>query len=100
MEMYNEKMLQNQFIDKYDCIKFAKEFSKNINCKYKHIIVDGGEKISKGEISFITSLYNISNTSSLVFIRNTEEDMEIDSWFVKGKKTTFLEDEFKNKTYV
>ena len=100
MEMYNEKMLQNQFMDKYDRIKFAKEFSKNINCKYKHIIVDGGEKISKGEISFITSLYNISNTSSLTFIINTEEDMEVDSWFVKGKKTTFLEDEFKNKTYV
>lgn len=100
MEMYNEKMLQNKFMDKYDRVKFAKEFSKNINYKYKHIIVDGVEKLSRGEINFINSLYNISNTSSLTFIMNTEEDMKVDSWFVKGKKTAFLENEFKNKTYV
>lgn len=99
-EMYNEKMLQNQYMDKYDRIIFAKEFSKNVDNKFKHIIIDGGEKISRGEIQFITSLYNISNTSSLTFIINTEEDAEIDSWFVKGRKTTFLEDEFKNRTYI
>ena len=100
MEMYNEKMLQNQFVDKYDRISFAKEFAKSVNTKFKHIIIDGGEKISRGEIQFITSLYNISNTSSLTFIINTEEDREFDSWFIKGKKMTFLEDKFKNKTYI
>lgn len=100
MEMYNEKMLQNQLMDKYDRIKFAKEFSQNIKYRYKHIIVDGGEKITKGEIDFITSLYNVSNTSSLTFVINTEEEIEVDSWFIKGKRTTFLENEFKNKTFV
>lgn len=100
MEMYNEKMLQNQFMDKHDRIRFAKEFSKSVNNKFKHIIIDGGEKVSRGEIQFITSLYNRSNTSSLTFIINTEENMEVDSWFVKGRKTTFLEDEFKNRTYI
>lgn len=100
MEMYNEKMLQNQFMDKYDRVRFAKEYTKSLEDKFKHIIIDGGEKITFGEIQFITSLYNTSNTSSLTFVINTEENMEIDSWFVKGRKTTFLEEEFKNKTYI
>lgn len=100
MEMYNKKMLQNKFMDKYDRVKFAKEFSKNVNEKFKHIIIDGGEKITRCELQFISSLYNISSTSSLTFTINTEETSEIDSWFVKGKKTTYLEEEYKNKTYI
>ncbi|MBM6861958.1 hypothetical protein H9X78_16130, partial [Clostridium saudiense] len=39
MEMYNEKMLQNQFVDKYDRISFAKEFAKSVDTKFKHIII-------------------------------------------------------------
>lgn len=100
MEMYNDKMLQNQFMDKYDRIRFAKYFSNSVNTKFKHIIIESGEKISKAEIQFITSLYNISDTSSLTFIINTEESMELDSWFVKGRKTTLLDEQFKNKTYI
>lgn len=100
MEIYNEKMYKNQFVDKYDRIRFAKEFGEDVNHKFKHIIVHGGEKVNRSEIEFIKSLYKISNTSSLTFILDTEEEKEVDSWFVKGKKTTFLEDEFKNKTYI
>ena len=99
MKMYNEKLTQNNFMDKYDRVEFAKMFSNDIKEKFNHIIIDGGEKVSRSELELIKSFYNISNTSSLTFVINTDEDSEMDSWFVKGRKMTFLENEFKNRTY-
>lgn len=98
--IYNEKLLKNQFMDKYDRTSFAKVFSEDINNKFTHIIIDGGDKISRGEIQFINSLYDNSKSSSLTFVIDTEENSDMDSWFIKRRKTLFLESNYKNKAFI
>ena len=100
VKLYNEIMLQNSFMDKYDKINFAIEYSKLSNNKFTHIMIDESEKLSRGEIEFINSLYKMTNYSSITFMINTGETSNNDSWFVKGRKTTFLEEQVKNKTYI
>ena len=99
-ELYNKIMIQYSFMDKYDVLNYAIEYSRVNSRKFTHIFVDEAEKLTRGEIKFIESLYKKSKVSSITFLINSGECSHNDSWFVKGRKTTFLESEFKNKTYI
>ncbi|MGL5381463.1 transcriptional repressor LexA [Clostridium sp.] len=99
MELYNEELKVNGYMDKYDHITFAGFYIKNNNINYTHIIIDDCEKLTKGEIGFLKDIYSGKSHSSLIFIVNSELHSEKYSWLVKGRKLKTLGADFKGRTF-
>lgn len=100
LEMYNEELIANKFMDCYDDVLFAIKNSKKEEKKYTHIILDDCESLTKGEIEFIKSIYSNGSCSSLIFIVNSEISDKENIWLIKGRKVNTLGEDFKGKSYV
>ncbi|SKA73255.1 SOS regulatory protein LexA [Clostridium sp. USBA 49] len=91
-EIYNKKLEERRIIDFEDIFKVALKMALNEkHKKYTHIIVDEAENLSKVQIDFIKELLNNKTYSSLMFILNKSNDINKNSWFIKGRKISNLE---------
>lgn len=87
MKRYNEKLKQRGYVDYEDMVLLAlKEVKRKKAAKYAHIFIDEGEKYTKSQINFISSLYNEKSYSSITFIVDADKIENPYSAFVrKGK---------------
>lgn len=99
MNLYNEELRNNKYMDEYDQVLFSMEYAKSHKLKYTHIIVDDCEKLTKCQIEFIKGIYSEKTHSSLIFIVNSELLSQKYSWLVKGRKLKTLGADFKGKTF-
>ena len=72
MEVYTNLLRNYESYDKYDETIFAIKYSKIINDKYTHVVLDNVEALTKGEIEFAKSVYSNNAHSSFAFILNNE----------------------------
>lgn len=99
MKLYNNEFKNRGYMDMYDHIIFATLYAKKYNVGHTHIIIDDCEKLTKGEIEFLKSIYSNKAHSSLIFIVNSELHNEKYSWLVKGRNVKTLGADFKGKTF-
>lgn len=99
MELYTSLMWGKGYMDIYDEIIFATKYSKTMNNKYTHIVLDGVESLTRSEIKFIKSLYENKAYSSFVFVLNSENQVDKNNWLIKGRKLNTLGADFKGKSF-
>lgn len=98
MELYNSELMYNGFMDEYDEVLWALKHLKEAGYKYTHIIIDDAEKLTRGEMQLLKTLFRNKKHSSLIFIVNPIEDSRDNTWIRKGRKIKEVGD-FKGKTY-
>ena len=100
MNIYNEKLRLEDFVDNEDINIYALQMAENISInKYCHIIVDESDNLSKVQISFINALFNEKTYSSMMFLVDTNVEVNTSSWMVKGKRVNVKPLGEKAKTY-
>lgn len=99
MELYTSILRDNGYYDIYDEVVFAIKYGQNSKKKYTHIVLDEVEKLTKGEIEFVKSIYCNSSYSSFVFIVNNEVYNNKMCWLIKGRKLKTLGADFKGKSF-
>ncbi len=87
-----EKLLeQNGLIDfrimQLEALRFAKTISIK---KYKHIIIDESQDLSKSQLEIIKLLYLDAADSSIMFIADNSQSIYADSWLGKGRSYATL----------
>lgn len=98
-EIYNDKLLDQKLMDKFDAVLFALSYVKSKNGMYSHIILDDIEQYTKAEIDLIRALYNEKNYSSFIFSLNSELEGKENSLIVKGKSLSSLGIYTKGRTF-
>ncbi|ATD55117.1 transcriptional repressor LexA [Clostridium chauvoei] len=99
-DLYVNQLNKMNLSDKFKDLLYATEYVKKYHLKYTHIILDDSEKLTRGEIEFVKSIYKNSPYSSLIFIVNSELYNDEYSWLVKGRKLKTLGEDFKGKTFL
>ena len=82
MEVYTNLLRNYESYDKYDETIFAIKYSKIINDKYTHVVLDNVEALTKGEIEFAKSVYSNNAHSSFAFILNNEIKNSYNCWMI------------------
>ncbi|MDV4152210.1 transcriptional repressor LexA [Clostridium sp. AL.422] len=98
-DLYNEKLVENLFVDEYDHVLHAISYVKKYNGLYSHIILDDIERLTKAEIDFVKEIYNEKPHSSFIFILNNELNNKENSWMIKGRKFNSLKVDVKGKSF-
>ena len=99
MEVYTNLLRNYESYDKYDETIFAIKYSKIINDKYTHVVLDNVEALTKGEIEFAKSVYSNNAHSSFAFILNNEIKNSYNCWMIKGRRLKTLGADFKGKSF-
>ena len=99
MEVYTNLLRNYESYDKYDETIFAIKYSKIINDKYTHVVLDNVEALTKGEIEFAKSVYSNNAHSSFAFILNNEIKDSYNCWMIKGRRLKTLGADFKGKSF-
>lgn len=100
MEIYNEELAKDKYIDFQDMVYYAiEEARKNSTKKYTHIIVDESQDLSRMQIEFLKCLYNEKEYSSIVFITDVAQSIYAHAWLVKNRSFTSIGYDMTGKSY-
>lgn len=87
LEIYNYKLEDNNLIDYEDICSLALKRAKTVKeNKYTHILIDEAQELTKTQIDFIKELLNPKTYSSISFVINKSEEVNANSWFIRGRK--------------
>lgn len=100
VEIYNEIIRANGYMDSYDKTIFAINYSKSCGNKFSHLVVDDIQFLTKAQINFINSLYDNGICSSINFAFNSETVDVKDGCFIKSKIIKSIVNESKGKNFL
>lgn len=100
VEIYNQILRANSYMDIYDKTLYATNYSKSCNENFSHLMVDDIQYLTKVEIQFVKSLYKKSSYSSISFVLNNKAKCDENAWFIKERKLKTIDDEFNGKSYL
>lgn len=100
IELYNEFLRSNGYIDRYDKINFAIRYSKTCTDKYAHLFIDDIQALTKVEIDFANSLSSKSSGASINFALNNEDVSFEDTWFIKGRNIKTISTNSNVKSFI
>lgn len=91
-KMYNEKLKERNYIDEEDRIIYILNYLREATdkLKYTHVIVDGGERLTKAELEIMKNLCSNKTYSSLLLILNTGGDVSKNAWIQRNRKYSKL----------
>lgn len=99
LEIYNNKLKENNKIDFQDMALIALETAKkNKMLKYTHILIDESQDLTKVQLEFIKELYNEKSYSSITFVADIAQSIYPQAWLTKNRSFTSIGFDMKGKS--
>jgi len=91
MKQFYRYQLENGYIyHKNMALKVYYHALKNPQKKYKHIIIDEGQDLTRVQLEYLKTLYRGDKDSSFIFVADTAQSIYSHAWLVKGRNFTSL----------
>lgn len=100
MQHFDRRVKESGYIYYKDVALLVNRFAlKNPQKKYKHIIVDEGQDLSRVQLEFIKSLYLDGPYSSFTFVADTAQSIYPHAWLIKGRSFSSVGFDMTGKSY-
>ena len=101
MNIYDKILLKRGYVDfKTMNILALNEAEHYPNKKYKHIIVDESQDLTRVQLEFIKSIYNEKKYSSIMFVADNTQSIYSHSWLGKGRAFTTIGFDMSGKSRI
>lgn len=98
-DSYSYEIHRQGYMDSYDDVIFAINYSKKIIDKYTHIILDDCEKLTRAELIFIKNIKSEKYGSFILIINNQYSERK-NSWIAKGRTINAVVGDTRGRNFV